>query len=444
LARKGHGRPVNLVDIGTYPDDGSSPCGSNEWNANRGTVGVMGFTKKTEAISSNNINITDSYVEVTNAGTIYTMAQVTTALSGTYYPSDTSTKSFAEGDLLYLVKETAGHTVTLKHQNGGAGAGKITTLSGGDLLLDVNVPRIFICRTIGANQEWIEYGGAPATTPTDITVADSTDTTCFPALFESATGDLAPKTDAGLTYNAGTGMLTATGLTGPLTGNASTVTTNANLTGDVTSSGNATTIATDAVDIAMLSATGTASSSTFLRGDNSWAAAGSKISLLETVTLGSPNANVAKASMSYSTDDYAYFIIAFSGKAVTSEAAALEFRINNLSANYGYTVTQNYNGTLSGSAAAITTEIPLMSTSVHSGNSQPMNVIVTIQSSTVGNRYYNIVSDCWVASNTNDTEHVIGGQAGTASSTFSKFDFFLSTGNNFDTASEAVLYGVLR
>jgi len=174
------------------------------------------------------------------------------------------------------------------------------------------------------------------------------------------------------------------------------------------------------------------------------AESGGKVSLLETVTLGSANANVAKASMSYSTDDYAYFIIAFSGKAVTSEAAALEFRINNLSANYGYTVTQNYNGTLSGSAAGITTEIPLMSATVHTGNSQPMNVIVTIQSSTVGNRYYNIVSDCWVASNTVDTEHVIGGQAGTASSTFSKFDFFLSTGNNFDTASEAVLYGVLR
>jgi hypothetical protein len=36
----------------------------------------------------------------------------------------------------------------------------------------------------------------------------------------------------------------------------------------------AVTIATDAVDIAMLSASGTASSSTFLRGDNAWAAAG--------------------------------------------------------------------------------------------------------------------------------------------------------------------------
>ena len=57
-----------------------------------------------------------------------------------------------------------------------------------------------------------------------VTVVDSTDTTSSIAMFDSATGDLAAKTDAGLTYNAGTGMLTATGLTGPLTGLASTST----------------------------------------------------------------------------------------------------------------------------------------------------------------------------------------------------------------------------
>jgi len=49
--------------------------------------------------------------------------------------------------------------------------------------------------------------------------------------------------------------------------------TNATHTGDVTGA-TALTIATDAVDIAMLSATGSASASTFLRGDNAWAAAG--------------------------------------------------------------------------------------------------------------------------------------------------------------------------
>ena len=54
---------------------------------------------------------------------------------------------------------------------------------------------------------------------TSITVADTTDTSCFVGLWESATGNLAPKTDAGITYNAGTGILTATGFSGPLTGN---------------------------------------------------------------------------------------------------------------------------------------------------------------------------------------------------------------------------------
>ena len=64
-----------------------------------------------------------------------------------------------------------------------------------------------------------EWAAVPASTPTTITVADTTDTTCSVALFESATGDLAPKTDAGATYNAATGVLTATGFAGPLTGN---------------------------------------------------------------------------------------------------------------------------------------------------------------------------------------------------------------------------------
>ena len=58
-----------------------------------------------------------------------------------------------------------------------------------------------------------------AATPTVITVADTTDTSCSGALFESATGDLAPKTDGGATYNAGTGTLTATAFAGALTGN---------------------------------------------------------------------------------------------------------------------------------------------------------------------------------------------------------------------------------
>jgi hypothetical protein len=57
-----------------------------------------------------------------------------------------------------------------------------------------------------------------------------------------------------------------------ITANTAKVT-NATHTGDVTGA-TALTIATDAVDIAMLSATGTADGTTFLRGDNAWASAG--------------------------------------------------------------------------------------------------------------------------------------------------------------------------
>ena len=57
-----------------------------------------------------------------------------------------------------------------------------------------------------------------------------------------------------------------------ITANTAKVT-NATHTGDVTGA-TALTIAADAVDIAMLSATGTASATTFLRGDNAWASAG--------------------------------------------------------------------------------------------------------------------------------------------------------------------------
>ena len=79
-----------------------------------------------------------------------------------------------------------------------------------------------------------EWAAVPATVPTTITVADTTNTTCSGALFESATGDLAPKSDAGATYNAATGVLSATGFAGPITGavtgNASTATNSTTVT----------------------------------------------------------------------------------------------------------------------------------------------------------------------------------------------------------------------
>jgi hypothetical protein len=84
----------------------------------------------------------------------------------------------------------------------------------------------------------------------------------------------------GITSGQASAITANTAKTGITSGQASAITantakvTNATHTGDVTGS-TALTIAVDAVDIPMLSATGTAGSTTFLRGDNTWATAGS-------------------------------------------------------------------------------------------------------------------------------------------------------------------------
>lgn len=79
-------------------------------------------------------------------------------------------------------------------------------------------------RTIGG----VSFDGTANIVPASITVADTADTTCFVGLWESATGNLEPKSDGALLYNAGTGALTATSfvgnITGDVTGNADSAT----------------------------------------------------------------------------------------------------------------------------------------------------------------------------------------------------------------------------
>ncbi len=76
---------------------------------------------------------------------------------------------------------------------------------------------------------WADATGGGGGSPS---VADTTDTSCSVLLHEDATGTLAPKSDAGITYNASTGVLTATGFAGALTGN---------VTGDASGSSGSTT-----------------------------------------------------------------------------------------------------------------------------------------------------------------------------------------------------------
>ena len=134
-------------------------------------------------------------------------------------------------------------------------------------------------RTIGG----VSFDGSAAIVPNTITVADTTDTTSFVALFESATGDLAPKTDAGITYNAGTGMLTATGFTGPLTGNVT-----GNVTGNASGTSATVTGATQAAitTVANVTTVGALDAGSITSGFGSIDVGSSAITTTGTITTG--------------------------------------------------------------------------------------------------------------------------------------------------------------
>jgi hypothetical protein len=126
-----------------------------------------------------------------------------------------ATTNTNEYDLIYLFANT-GHTITLTHTASPSAAGHIFTVSGANETLSVLKPTILMRK----GTYWYGYGGGGSTTPTDITVADeSSDTTCFPLFVTAATGDLAPKSGSNLAFNSNTGILTATGFAGPITGN---------------------------------------------------------------------------------------------------------------------------------------------------------------------------------------------------------------------------------
>jgi hypothetical protein len=67
----------------------------------------------------------------------------------------------------------------------------------------------YLLTSAGGGSSPMTWINPTSVVPTAVTVADTTDSSCSVALFESATGDLGPKTDAGLAYNASTGALTA-------------------------------------------------------------------------------------------------------------------------------------------------------------------------------------------------------------------------------------------
>ena len=254
MARKSYGLHATPVDANTYPDDGTSPVGTTEWNEALDKEGMLGFSPKSGATTK---TIASGVATPTDTVTVVTSESSTTDILDKLAITNT-----LEYDLIYLFGNT-GHTITLTHTSSPSADGHIFTVSEANEVLSTTSPTILMRK----GNYWYGYGGG-AGAATSVTVADeSSDTTCFPLYVTAATGDLAPKSGSNLAFNSSSGVLTATGFAGALTGNvtgdasgssgsctgnAATVTTNANLTGDVTSSGNATTIANNAVTLAKM------------------------------------------------------------------------------------------------------------------------------------------------------------------------------------------------
>ena len=290
MARKAIYKHATQVDASSYPDDGSSPVGTNEWNESPDPQGMIGNTPATSTITiaSGVLTVTDSVtVAAAQAGTSDDLDKLAITNTNEY-------------DLIYLFADT-GDTITLKHTGSLSANGQIQTVSGADETLSVTKPTILIRK----GNYWYGYGGGTVSdgsvtntklanmaantvkvrdanssgSPSDKAVADTQiligDGTGFTAA--SLSGQ-ATMTNAGV-VTIGTLNQNTTGSSASCTGNSATVTTNANLTGEVTSSGNATTIADNIVDEANLKCSNAPTNDQVLTADSGvtgglkWAAA---------------------------------------------------------------------------------------------------------------------------------------------------------------------------
>jgi len=143
MARKAYGNHLTQVNLSEYPDDGTSPVGSAEWNEALDPQGMLGFTPQTSTvtIASGALLVTDSVTVVAGQ-------------SGAADDLDSITlTNTSEYDLLYLFGN-ASYDITLKHGDLNAN-GEISTVSGADEVLSATKPTILIRK----GNYWYGYGG---------------------------------------------------------------------------------------------------------------------------------------------------------------------------------------------------------------------------------------------------------------------------------------------
>ena len=153
MARKALYKHATQVDTSSYPDDGSSPVGSNEWNEAPDPQGMLGFTpaNATVTISSGVATVTDTVTVVAaESGTSDTLDKLTITNTNQY-------------DLIYLFADT-GDTITLTNTSSPSADGHIKTVSNANETLSSTSPTILIRK----GNYWYGYGGGVVNAVSDI------------------------------------------------------------------------------------------------------------------------------------------------------------------------------------------------------------------------------------------------------------------------------------
>ena len=153
MARKALYKHATQVNTSSYPDDGTSPVGSNEWNEAPDPQGMLGFTPATATI--------------TIASGVATVTDTITVVAAESSTSDTLDKlaitNTSQYDLIYLFADT-GDTITLTNTSSPSADGQIRTVSDSNETLSSTVPTILIRK----GNYWYGYGGGVVNAVSDI------------------------------------------------------------------------------------------------------------------------------------------------------------------------------------------------------------------------------------------------------------------------------------
>ena len=323
MARKAIYQHATQVNANTYPDDGTSPVGTTEWNEAPDPQGMYGNTPATSTIT-----IASGVATVTDSVTVVTSESSTTDTLDKLATTNTN-----EYDMIYLFANT-GHNITLTHTASPNAAGQVVTVGGANETLSSLKPTILMRK----GDYWYGFGGgtvADGSITTAKIAANAVDGTKI-AMTSDATGDTLYYDGTNyvrLAKGSANEVLQMGGSNIPEWGTVQATEIAANAVGASELADDAVDtaaiaadaidgtkiadnaidsehytdasidnahLADDAVGIAELSATGTASNTVFLRGDNTWASAGGGDTIVHEFT-NTTTTNYAGTASSFGT-----------------------------------------------------------------------------------------------------------------------------------------------